>query len=78
MDVSLARPILAQDEPEERRLARPGLSDEEDELSLGDVHAHVVESGADLGRIELGDAVEADHAAVSELSTLSGAITWRV
>ena len=39
------RPLLPQHEPQERRLARPGRADEEDELALDDLEGHVVDRG---------------------------------
>ena len=53
--------VLAQQEPQERGLARSGGADQEDELAPLDVRRDPVERGARGGLVHLGDAVEADH-----------------
>src|SRR3954469_25788229 len=53
--------LLPQDEPQERRLTGPGRTDEEDELALDDVEAHVVDRGPRGPGVDLGDVLEPDH-----------------
>ena len=55
------RLLLAQHQPQEGRLARAGLADEEDELALLDLERDVLQGRAALGRVQLGDVVEPDH-----------------
>src|SRR3954454_17373790 len=61
VDNAPRRPLLAQDQPQERRLARPGRTDEEDELALDDLEAHVVDGGPRGPGVDLGDVLEPDH-----------------
>ena len=66
-DVDLARggPRLAQHQPQEGRLAGAGGADEEDELALLDLDGDVVEGGAVLAGVRLGDVLESDHGGFS-------------
>ena len=52
----------AVDRAEQRRLARAGLPDDEEELALVDGEVHVDERGRGGARIGEGDVVEGDHA----------------
>jgi hypothetical protein len=57
---ALGRHLLAQQQPEERRLPRATRAGEEDELALVDRERQAVE-GRDVGAVDLGDVVEFDH-----------------
>jgi hypothetical protein len=61
-DRTVSRTLLFEDQPQERGLARAGLTDEEDELALVDVDGHVVERGSGIGRVDLRHRLEPDHA----------------
>src|SRR3954469_3459395 len=56
-----ARPLLAQHQAQESGLARSGRTDEEDELPLDDLEAHVVDRRSRGLRVDLGDVLEPDH-----------------
>src|SRR5439155_24578248 len=60
IDVARGGLLFLQEQPERRGLPRTGRSDQEDELPLLDLDAHVVERG-DVFRIRLRDVLEADH-----------------
>jgi hypothetical protein len=57
--------LLLEDEAEEGRLARAGLPDEKDELTLADLDGDVVESRPGLAGVELGDVLEADQGCIT-------------
>src|SRR5690606_30856490 len=59
--------LLAQDQPQERRLARSRGSHQEDELTALDLQRDVAESRRALPGIGLGDAVESDHGYTTSL-----------
>ena len=61
VDLAARRALLAQREPQERRLARAGRPDEEHELAARDVHGHVVQGGPRAARVHLRHVLEADH-----------------
>ena len=61
VDASRRRAVLAQHEAQERRLARAGGADEEDELALLDVDRDLVERRVGVAGVGLGDLVEANH-----------------
>ena len=61
VDPAAGRSRLAQHQPQERRLARAGGADEEDELALLDVDGHVVEGRSALTGVGLVDLLEANH-----------------
>ena len=65
MHLAAGGPLLLQDEPEEGRLARAGLPDEEDELALADLDADVVEGRPGLARVDLGDVLQSDHGCIT-------------
>ena len=60
-DAPAGRRLLAEQQAQERRLARARRSDEEDELALLDVDGHVAERD-DVALVDLGDVLEAQHA----------------
>ena len=62
-DLPAGGPVLAQHQPQERRLARAGRADEEDELAPLDLQGDVPQGGAARPWVDLGDVLEADHAA---------------
>ena len=61
VDRALRRPLLAQDQSQQGRLARTRGPDQEDELALVDLERDVVERWPRLARIDLGDVVQPDH-----------------
>src|SRR5436309_2437476 len=61
-DLAPRRLELLEQEPDDRRLARPGGADDEDELALLDHEADVPES-RDIGLVDLCDRLEHDHRA---------------
>ena len=73
-DAALRRLELLEDELHERRLARPGGSDQEDELALLDVEGDVAEADdVDLAFIRLADVLEHDHGRADSRLLLLGA-----
>src|SRR4029077_18729165 len=60
-DPPLGRPLLPQDQPQERGLARAGRAHQEDEFALLDVETDVLQGRPALAGIRLGDVVEVDH-----------------
>ena len=55
--------LLAQREPEQGRLAGPGLADDEDELAAADLEVDPAQGRPGRPGIDLGDVLETDHAA---------------
>src|SRR5919197_317259 len=75
-EAARAGALLLDEEADEGRLAGAGLSDDEHELALGDVHGDIIQ-GDDRVAIDLGDMVEFDHAASNlSLSGLREAGGW--
>ena len=60
-DVARGRRVLGEQQPHERRLARAGRSDEEDELTLVDLERDVVERWPCRRLVLLAHMVEGDH-----------------
>src|SRR5204862_7486248 len=60
-DLSLARQLVAKEQPQERRLARAGRSGQEDELPLVDRERHVGE-GVPVLPVFLREVEDLDHA----------------
>ncbi len=52
--------LVAQQEPEKRRLPRPGRPDEEHELTLANVEGDLTK-GDDIALVDLADVFESDH-----------------
>ncbi len=71
-DVTVGGAFLTHHEPNERGLARARRADEEDELTLGDIEAHVF-GGHDAAVVDLRDVLETDHGFPSEHETCDDA-----
>ena len=71
-DVNLAvgRPLLLEDQPQERQLARARGPDQEDELTLLDVDRDVLQGRAALVRVRLSDVIEVDHRPITTLDRM--------
>ena len=66
------RALLAQHQPQQRRLAGAGGADEEDELTLLDLEGAVLDRRPGLGRVQLGDVVESDHGGAAGVGGRTG------
>ncbi len=69
-DAAVARNLFSQDEPQTRRLARPGRADEEHELAADHLEVDVAQGGLRGAAEALRDVLEPDHGQMS----LSGGI----
>src|SRR5215472_1209324 len=69
VDAPLGRPLLLEDQPQERRLAGPGRTHQEDELTLVDREVDVLQRSSILVRVDLGDVVKIDHGTITSIST---------
>src|ERR1700761_3969499 len=64
-DAAIVRPLLAENQAQERGLTRAGGTDEKDELSLVDRHVDVLQGGPILARVDLGDVLKLDHGTIT-------------
>ena len=70
VNLAVARLLLLEDQPQERRLARARGSDQEDELTLLDVDRDVLQGRAALVRVRLSDVIEVDHRPITTLDRM--------
>src|SRR5699024_7842992 len=66
-DLTIGGNLLTQQQTQERRLSGAGRADEEDELTLVDLHGDVVQRGARRRLVRLGNVVEPDHDSIPYL-----------
>src|SRR5258708_4518357 len=67
VDPPVGRPLLAKDQPEKCRLARPRRPDQEDELALLHGEVDALHGRTALIRVRLGDALEVNHRPITTL-----------